>query len=120
MAAVCFDDSTPDRVAHMEHHITQMPFKSVAVEESVQEDLVTYLRIFGQRNSAIMTFLNKHVRFVEDRYHLANPPHLEYGPIELKHLAVARKIVRSLNNSIYIQFYLLDPCLFAIPSAENS
>ena len=95
MAAICFNGPSEHRVGHMEHLINQMPFKAEPVEESVREDLITYLRIFGHRNSALMTFLNKHVQFEQDRYNLQVPPQLKYGTNTLDYLAVARKLVRN-------------------------
>ena len=94
MAAVCFGDHSTDRVDHMKHLINQMPFKIAPLETSVKNDLTTYLRIFGHRNSAIMTFLNKHVQFEQDRYNLSHPPLLKYGREDLAYLAVARRLVR--------------------------
>ena len=94
MAAVCFGDTSSDRVGHMEFLIEQMPFKSDPLEHQMQEDLATYLRIFGHRNSALMTFLNKHVQFEQDRYNHPSPPMLVYRPSHLKYLHIARKLVR--------------------------
>ena len=93
MASVCFNKDDPDKLTHMRHLVNQMPFKTATLTADDQNDLKCYLRIYGQKNGSIMTFLNKHVQFTSDRYNLERPPVIEYQPQDIGLLQIARKLV---------------------------
>ena len=77
----------------MKHLMDQLPFALPVLDLEEKADIISFLRIFGQHASDVMTFVNKGVNFATPRYTAPLLLYHSYGPTSNLYLAAARTTV---------------------------
>ena len=99
LAALAYGDNEPHKHDHMEYLASQMTFvthDTSASSAHPMQEVSHFLKIYSRHLSSVMTFVNKHARFTENRCTLPNPPVYFYGPDQSTYLEAARHLVRQV------------------------